>query len=324
MKIAIFGAGAVGGWIGARLAQYGIAVNVVARGATFEALSTDGLTLIANGERLRVTVNVERDAARLGVQDLVVVSVKAPGLREAAEQMKPLLGPDTTVITAMNGVPWWFFHQFGGHLADTQLECVDPGGAIARAIPSRQVVGCVVHAACILERPAVVHQFAGNKLIIGEPSGGETGRVQRLATLFNRAGIETRTSNQIQHDVWYKLWGNLCINPISAITGATIDKIIADPTLRELIARMMLEARAVGNKLGISIDESPADRLQLLGSLGPFKSSMLQDVDSGRKIELDAVVGAVSELGRLAGVPTPWIDVILGLTRVNAQMRGLY
>lgn len=324
MKVTVFGAGAIGGWIGARLANSGVSINVIARGDTFEALRSNGLTLISNGERLQASVNVECDAARLGIQDLVVLAVKAPALRGAAAQMKPLLGPDTVVVAAMNGVPWWFFHRFGDSLAGTQIESVDPGGAIARAIPPRQVVGCVVHAACILEAPAVINQFSGNKLILGEPSGGYTSRVRSLVDLFNSAGIETHASSQIQNDVWYKLWGNLCINPISSLTGATVDRIIADSDLRELLTKMMLEARTLGRRLGVSIDESPESRLQLLGSLGAFKSSMLQDADAGRKIELDALVGAVSELGRLVGVPTPTIDAILGLTRVNAQMRGLY
>lgn len=325
MKICIYGAGAIGGWIGAALAQAGERLNVVARGATLEALQRDGLSLMRGDIRTRVPVNVVADPAELGVQDLVVVAVKAPALAGVAERIGPLLGPDTMVLVAMNGVPWWFLQGgFGGELAGTRLAAVDPAGAIASAIPDRHVIGGVVHASCSLDGPGVVRHHFGNGLIIGEPSGEATPRVEQLLALLARAGIDAKLSPQIQKDVWFKLWGNMTVNPISALTGATTDLIMGDELLLGFISAVMLEAKEIGARIGIAITDSPADRHAVTRKLGGFKTSMLQDVEAGRAVELDALVSAVRELGQLTKVPTPFTDALLGMARVQARQLGLY
>jgi len=324
MRVTVYGVGAVGGWIAARLARSGMFVNVVARGKTLEVLKAKGLTLCSPQDEFTVSVNADSDPRKFGVQDCIVLAVKAPALRDVAQELAPLLGPDTTVVTAMNGVPWWFFHQLGGSLADRRLASVDPDGAIAQAIPSSHILGCVVHATCSAPAPATVRYFGGDGLIIGEPSGVLSDRVRCVAYLLNQAGIKTEVSEAIRSDAWYKLWGNLCINPISALTGATVDRIMADPALSDVVTRMMLEAQSIGICLGIPMHQSIEERQELLKTIGVFKSSMLQDMEAGRMIELDALVGAVSELGHLVGVPTPSIDTVLSLTRMAAQTRGLY
>ena len=323
MKVCIYGAGAIGGWIGARLARHGAQVSAVARGATLAALQDKGLRLDLQGERIAVPVQTSEHAADLGVQDLVVVAVKAPALSAVAAGIGPLLGPDTIVLTAMNGVPWWFFEGFGP-LAGTRLQAVDPDGAIARAIPARHVIGGVVHASCALDGPGHVRHHFGNGLIVGEPSGQATPRAQALVALLKDAGFDATLSEQIQKDVWYKLWGNMTVNPVSAITGATTDLIMDDPLVRGFISSVMLEAREIGARIGIPITQDPEDRHAVTRKLGAFKTSMLQDVEAGRAVELDALVTAVQEMGRLTGVATPCTDILLGLARLHARQRGLY
>ena len=324
MKICIYGAGAIGGWIGARLAALGEPVSVVARGATLAALHTHGLRLQQADGLLQVPVQAADNAAALGVQDLVVVAVKAPALAEVARGIAPLLGPHTLVLTAMNGVPWWFFQGFGGAYAGTALQAVDASGAIAAAIPARHVVGCVVHASCALQAPGVVQHHFGNKLILGEPSGQQTERAKTLSALLGRAGFEALLSEQIQRDTWYKLWGNMTVNPVSALTGATTDLILDDPLVRGFISHVMLEAKEIGARIGIPIDQQPEDRHAVTRKLGAFKTSMLQDVEAGKPVELDALVTVVQELGVLTAVPTPFTDALLGLSRLQARVRGLY
>ena len=324
MKICIYGAGAIGGWIGARLAALGEPVSVVARGATLAALHTHGLRLQQAEGLLQVPVQAADNAAALGVQDLVVVAVKAPALAEVARGIAPLLGPHTMVLTAMNGVPWWFFQGFGGAYAGTALKAVDASGAIAAAIPARHVVGCVVHASCALQAPGVVQHHFGNKLILGEPSGQQTERAKALAALLKRAGFEAPLSEQIQRDTWYKLWGNMTVNPVSALTGATTDLILDDPLVRDFISQVMREAKEIGARIGIPIDQQPEDRHAVTRKLGAFKTSMLQDVEAGKPVELDALVTVVQELGVLTAVPTPFTDALLGLARLQARVKGLY
>ena len=323
-SICIYGAGAIGGWIGARLAAQGAAVSLVARGATLTALQQQGLRLREGESERTYSVRAVAEPAELGVQDLVVLAVKAPALAEVARHIGPLLGPDTVVLTAMNGVPWWFFQGFGGALAGTRLMTVDPTGAIAAALPAAQVIGAVVHASCALDAPGVVRHHFGRGLILGEPSGAASPRLQALAALLSAAGFEASVSAQIQRDIWYKLWGNMTVNPISALTGATTDLILDDPLLRDFISGVMLEAREIGARLGIPISQQPEDRHAVTRKLGAFKTSMLQDVEAGKPGELDALVGVVRELGQLTGVATPLTDALLGLARVQARVRGLY
>jgi 2-dehydropantoate 2-reductase len=323
-NVCIYGAGAIGGWIGVKLAEAGAKVSVVARGATLDALRQNGLRLVDAQGSHAVPVRASADPAELGVQDLVVIAVKAPAMAQVASAIGPLLGPDTVVLTAMNGVPWWFLDGFGGALAGTRLKAVDPDGALAQAIPARQVVGCVVHASSSLDGPGVVRHHLGQRLIVGEPSGEKTPRVRALVALLEQAGFEATLSERIQHDTWFKLWGNLTMNPISAITGADSQRILADPLVRGFMSRVMLEARDIGARLGIVIAQEPEDRHQVTAKLGPIKTSMLQDVEAGKPLELDALVTAVCELGQLTGVPTPFTDALLGLARLQARVRGLY
>jgi 2-dehydropantoate 2-reductase len=324
MKVCIYGAGAIGGWIGVKLARAGSDVSVVARGATLEAVKQHGLRLKECEQMLGAPVNASASPSELGVQDLVVLAVKAQSMPDVAMCISPLLGPQTVVLTAMNGVPWWFFEGFGGQLEGTRLKAVDPEGTIARAIPARHIIGCVVHASCSVDAPGVVRHVFGNGLIIGEPSGGTSARVSELTALLTNAGFDTKVSPQIQKDAWYKLWGNMSTNPVSAITGATTDKIIADDLVREFTSRVMLEAREIGARIGVPIEQMPEDRHQITRKLGAFRTSMLQDVDAGKSVELDALVTVVTELGQLTGVPTPFTDALLGLARLHARVHGLY
>lgn len=323
-KVCIYGAGAIGGWIGVKLARVGCDVSVVARGATLDALRHHGLRLAEGAQLHAAPVRASHAPADLGVQDLVVVAVKAPAMADVASGIGPLLGPGTIVLTAMNGVPWWFFHGMGGEFAGTRLQSIDPGGRIAEAIPARHIIGCVVHASCALAGPGHVKHHFGNKLIIGEPSGERTARVQQLDSLLGEAGFEVDVSPQIQKDTWYKLWGNMTVNPVCAMTGATTDQVLDDDLARGFISAVMLEAREIGARIGIPIAQQPEDRHQVTRKLGAFKPSMLQDVEAGKPVELDALVTVVKELGERTGVPTPHTDALLGLARLHARVRGLY
>jgi 2-dehydropantoate 2-reductase len=270
---------------------------------------------------------VSAQPADLGPQDLVVVAVKAPAMADVATGIAPLLGSNTTVLTAMNGVPWWFFQGFGGKLQGTTLNTIDPEGRIAQAIPAQHVVGCVVHASCSLDAPGVVRHHFGQGLILGEPAeqnGKVSTRVQQLVADLQAAGFNASASAQIQKDVWYKLWGNMTVNPISAITSATTDLILKDDLVRDFVSKVMLEAKAIGEKIGIPIAQTPEDRHAVTLKLGAFKTSMLQDVEAGKTVELDALVSGVQELGQLTQISTPYTDALLGLSRLHARVRGLY
>lgn len=326
--ICVVGAGAIGGWLAATLARAGRRVSLLARGPTLAALQSGGLQLhsgTAEAPRTeRFDVSASADAASLGPQDLVIVAVKAPALQEVARQIGPLIGPDTAVLTAMNGVPWWFLHGFGGALQGKALASVDPGGAIAAAIGARHVIGGVVHASCSVAAPGVIRHGFGNRIIVGEPSGAPSARVQALAALLQAGGLEAPVSEQIQRDIWFKLWGNMTVNPVSAFTGATSTELMDDELVLAFCSRVMLEARAIGAGFGVAIDQEPADRHQITRKLGAFKTSMLQDVEAGKAVELDALVASVRELGQLTGVPTPEIDTLFGLARLHARVHGLY
>ena len=324
-QICIYGVGAIGGWIGARVAQQpGVQLNAVARGATLQALQTHGLRLHSGDQTLHARVRASDQPQDLGVQDLVVLAVKAPALPDVAARIAPLIGPDTVVLTAMNGVPWWFLQGFGGAHANTALSSVDPQGEIAQRIPGAHIVGGVVHASCSVQGPGEIAHHFGNGLIVGEPTGAPQARTRDLHALLTQAGFEATLSTQIQKDIWYKLWGNMTVNPVSAITGATTDRIMNDPLLLDFISRVMLEARAIGERIGIPIAQAPEDRHRVTRQLGAFKTSMLQDVQAGRAVELDALVSSVRELGQITGVDTPFTDALLGLARVHAQVHGLY
>jgi len=324
MKVCIIGAGAIGGFIGTKLAAAGQAqVSALARGATLQALRTQGWRLQQGGALVQAPVQASDSAAELGVQDLVVIAVKGPALAAVARSLAPLLGDNTLVMPAMNGVPWWFGHGVAA-LGDAPLRSVDPGGEIAAAIAAQRVVGCVVHASTFTAEPGLVVHRMGQGLIVGEALGGRSERVQRVADLLTQAGFETTHSPEVRRDIWYKLWGNMTMNPVSAITGASADKVLADPLVRNFSSAAMREAAAIGALLGCPIDQSPEDRHAITTKLGAFKTSMLQDVEAGRAIELDAIIGVVHELGQRLGVPTPSIDALFGLARLFGQVRGLY
>jgi 2-dehydropantoate 2-reductase len=245
-------------------------------------------------------------------------------MASVASRIAPLLNAGTIVLTAMNGVPWWFFHGFGGKFSGTRLTSIDPDGRIAAAIPDRHVIGCVVHLSCATPEPGVTRHVFGNQLIIGQPDGRKSPRVEALATRLSTAGFATIVSASIQSDVWYKLWGNMTMNPVSALTGATVDRILDDPLVHRFCLAAMAEAAKIGKVIGCPIAQSGEDRIAVARKLGAFKTSMLQDVEAGKPVELDALVTAVREIGELSGIPTPNIDVLLGLARLQAQTLELY
>jgi 2-dehydropantoate 2-reductase len=324
MKVCIVGAGAVGGIIGTRLAVAGQDVSALARGETLQALRRDGWRLKQDGTLLtRPAADVASDARDLGAQDLVVVAVKATAMTSVAPAIPPLLGPDTVVLPAMNGVPWWFTQGLAA-AGSAPLAAVDPGGAIADAIPLRHVIGCVVHLSAATETPGVVVHKNGMGLIVGEPDGSMSPRLARVHEALAGSGFDVTSTPRIRHELWYKLWGNLTMNPVSALTGATGDRMLDDPLVRDFCSAAMREASAIGERLGCAIDQTPEARHAVTRELGAFKTSMLIDAERGRPIELDAIVTAVHELGKRTGVASPNIDALLGLTRLYARSRGLY
>ncbi|MCX7056755.1 MAG: 2-dehydropantoate 2-reductase [Proteobacteria bacterium] len=324
MKICIVGAGAIGGFLGTRLAiTEGIRISALARGATLAALRTHGWRLHQDGMALQAPAIASDDPAALGIQDLVVIAVKGQSLPPLAASLAPLIGPDTIILPALNGVPWWFSESLPS-LRGRPLESVDPGGAIARVLPLAQIVGCVVHVSTSTPEPGLVEHKMGRGLIVGEPDGGESERVSRLAALFSRAGFELTCSSQIHYDVWYKLWGNMTANPVSALTGATMDRVLDDDLVREFCAQAMREAGMIGTRIGCPIDQTPADRMAITSKLGAFRTSMLQDAQAGRTLELDALIGSVREIGQRVGVKTPTIDALFGLARLFGRTHGLY
>jgi 2-dehydropantoate 2-reductase len=316
MKICVVGIGAIGGLIGTKLALAGQAeVSAWARTSTLQALRQHGWRLRSGGQLWSCPARASDDPADLGPQDAVIVAVKGPALPEVARRIAPLLGPQTVVVPAMNGVPWWFHPG---------LRSVDPEGVIAAAIAPERVIGCVVHASALTAEPGLVDHQRGLGLIVGEPSGAVTPRVERLGALLRDAGFDATVSPRIRDDIWYKLWGNLTTNPVSAITGATADRIVDDPLVSSFCLAAMTEAAAIGERIGCKLAETPAERHNVTRKLGAFKTSMLQDAEAGRPLELDAIVGAVRELGQLVAVPTPNIDALFGLARLFARVRGLY
>jgi 2-dehydropantoate 2-reductase len=331
-RVCIVGAGAIGGLIGARLALAGACdVSALARGETLAALRRHGWRIgttaeVGTAQTAAVAAAAEQ-ASQLGPQDLVVIALKGQAVADMAPRLAPLLHESTVVLPALNGVPWWF-GQGLAELGAEPLQSVDPGGAVSRALPAARVLGCVVHASASRAEPGFVVNAQPGKLIVGEADRGlaaaPSARLEQTAALLRGAGFEIVPSTDIRRDLWYKLWGNLTMNPVSAITGATADRVLADPLVRAFCTAAMAEAAQIGARIGCAIDQTPTDRHSITAKLGAFKTSMLQDVEAGRPIELDAIVGAVSEIGQRLGVATPNIDALLGLTRLFARSRGLY
>jgi 2-dehydropantoate 2-reductase len=323
LKIAIVGLGAIGGWVAGRFAAAGHHVSAFARGATLSTLRERGLTLEEAGDKSTFTIAASDDAEALGTHDLVLVAVKAQSLPHAATAVARLMRPETLVVPLMNGVPWWFFADVAADTRFRHLDAVDPNGRIARAIPTENVIGAVVHASCETRAPAHIAHRNGNGIILGEIRGGQSERVAQLASLFRSARFEVTVSERIQTNVWYKLWGNMTMNPISAVTGVTCDRILDDPLLLEFVLRVMAEAAEIGARIGCPIAESGRDRVAVTRKLGVFKTSMLQDVEAGRSLEIDALLAAPREIAAKLGITTPNMDALLGLVRVFARRHGL-
>ncbi len=323
-RVCIVGAGAIGGLIGARLAAAGqVRVSALARGDTLAALRQHGWRLKSGEKLVASPAYASQSAEELGPQDVVVIAVKAPAPGDLAPALAPLMTPETIVVPAMNGIPWWFC-QNQPDLADKPLESIDPGGRISTAFTVDPVLGCVVHASAKRIEPGFVQEVMWHQMLIGEPFGGESNRAAELAELFSGAGCMTHVSTDIRTEIWYKLWGNLTMNPVSALTGATIEQILGDPLVRTLCSAAMMEAQQIGTRLGCPIGQSAEERHEVTAKLGAFKTSMLQDAEAGRDLELDAIVTAVHEIGRRLGIGTPHIDGILGLTRLFGRVRGIY
>ncbi len=315
MNICVVGAGAIGGWIAARLALAGNEVSLVARGETQAALDSEGLCITDGGDTRCVAVATSADPASLGVQDLLVLALKAPILPHVAPQLNALIGPGTQIVPMLNGVPWWFI--------DDPLWSVDPEVTIADAFPSEQVAGCVVHASCYRSAPNHVVVKHADKLILGEPGGGPSERIEGLCAFFENCGIRCDASENVRRAIWYKLWGNATINPLSALTRSTADRLLDDPVIRALMAEAMDELAAVGAEIGCLISETAEDRMAVTARLGAFKSSMLQDVEAGRPIELEALLGAPLEIAAQVGVATPRLERIYAMTRLMGENLGL-
>jgi len=324
MKICIYGAGAIGGFVGAKLAEAGAEVSLIARGAHLAAMREKGLTLRMNGESRTVRVEATDDPRALGPQDYVIIGLKAHSLPAAVESMQPLLGNDTAIITAVNGIPYWYFYRHGGALEGRKLESIDPGGKQWDRLRPERAIGCIVYPATELVEPGVIQHVYGDKFPLGEPSGESTGRAQRLADVFAAAGLKAPVINNIRDEIWLKLWGNLCFNPISALTHATLDVIAFDPATRAVARNMMSEAKAIGDRLGVRFRVDVERRIDGAGKVGAHKTSMLQDLERGRPMEIDALVKVVQELGRMVDVPTPTLDTVLALVQQRARVLGLY
>lgn len=324
MRICIFGAGAIGGYMGAKLAQAGAEVSLVARGPHLAAMRERGLTLIEEGQSVTVPVRASDDPAELGVQDYVVVTLKAHSVPPVVGRMQPLIGEGTTIVSGVNGVPWWYFHGIDGPLAGTRLESVDPGGVQWEGFGPERVLGCVVYPAAEVSEPGVVRHIEGTRFSLGEPTGEKSARAVRLSEALQAAGLKAPVRPRIRDEIWVKLWGNLSFNPISALTHATLDVLCTDPGTRGVARAMMLEAQAIAEALGVKFPIDVDRRIDGGAAVGAHRTSMLQDLDAGRPMEIDALVSAVQELGRLTGLPTPTIDAVLALVRLRARVAGLY
>jgi 2-dehydropantoate 2-reductase len=325
MRVAVFGAGAIGGFLAAKLAAAGrVDLSVVARGEHLEAMRAKGLRLIEDGRESAHPVRASSQPKELGVQDYVVLALKAHSVGPALQQFAPLVGQGTAVVTMQNGVPWWYFYKLGGPLEGTHIEAADPGGRIWDGVGPGRVIGSVVYPAAEVDAPGLIRHIDGRRFSLGEPSGLKSERVTKLAEEFIAAGLQAPVREDIRSEIWLKLWGNLSFNPISALTGSTLAAIVTDEGTRTLARTMMLEAQAIAEALGVKFPVGVDRRIKGAGDVGQHKTSMLQDLERGRPMEIDALVAAVQEMGRLTGTPTPAIDAVLALVRRLAIERGCY
>jgi 2-dehydropantoate 2-reductase len=316
-SVAIVGAGAIGAWLADAFDRAGWKVSVLARGATLEALRTSGLR-VARGAENRTSRPRAGSAAELGAHPYVILTVKAQLLPELAPELRPLIGDSTVVISGTNGIPWWFFHDFGGALANCRLQAVDPRGAQDSAFPRDRTLGSVVHASVRVESPACVRVVAADRFILGEPGGAISPRVESLVGALRTGGINAEGSDRIRREVWTKLWGNMTMNPLSALTRCGTMKMLANADVRELCVRMMEEMQLCARQLDLAVAMTPAERIAVTQRLGDFKTSMLADMEAGRALELDPQLGAVVEIAGLLGIPTPFLRAVLGLTALAA------
>ena len=325
MKVCIFGAGAIGGYLAAKLVQAGGAeVSIVARGPHLAAVQADGLTLEEEGTSITVPVRAVQDAGELGPQDYVIVTLKAHSVPAVVGAMQPLIGAGTTIVSGVNGVPWWYFHRLGGPYDGTRLESVDPGGVQWDGFGPDRVLGCVVYPAAEVIRPGVVRHVEGNRFSLGEPDGSKSERAVALSEVMGKAGLKAPVRPKLRDEIWVKLWGNLSFNPISALTHATLDVLCTDPGTRDVARRMMLEAQAIAEHLGVTFPIDEERRIDGGAAVGAHRTSMLQDLTAGRPMEIDALVRSVQELGRITGLPTPTIDTVLALVTLRGRVAGLY
>jgi 2-dehydropantoate 2-reductase len=320
LKVCVFGAGAIGGFLGVQLATSGADVSLVARGAHLEAMRANGVRLLVDGEERVARLRCTDEPAALGPQDFVIITLKAQQISSAADSMAPLVGRDTCVVTAYNGLPYWYFARASGNLASVRPAAIDPDGMQARVLGYERAVGCVVLPAAEVIAPGVIRHDHGRRFPIGEPDGTHTTRIQQLHDLLVAGGLEAPIRDDIRDEIWLKLWGNLCLNPVSALTHATLDVIASDPATRALCRAMMLEASAIGERLGLRLRVDIERRLDAAGAVGPHRMSMLQDLERGREMEVEPLVGVVQELGHLTGVPTPTLDAVLALIRQRAAV----
>lgn len=320
MKICIFGAGAIGGLLGVKLARSGHDISFVARGAHLDALRRNGATLLTDGHTLTVQAACSDKPAELGAQELVILATKATAASDAARAIAPLLGPNTAIVTAMNGVPFWYFHKLPGKWAELRVASVDPDGAQWDGIGPDRAIGCVVYAAGEIAAPGVIRHTSGKRFILGEIDGSTTPRIGRIAEALAAAGFDAPVSANIRAEIWGKLWGNLSFNPVSILTHATLDVLATDANSRPALRTMMEEAAEVARRLGVNLPMSVDARIEMAARVGPHKTSMLQDLERGRPMEIDALLGAVVEMARLVGAATPMCDTILGLVRQRARV----
>ena len=326
MKICIYGAGAVGGLMAAWLARSGNEVSAVARGAQLEALRKEGLRVRdrASGKMATFSIVASDDPAVLGPQDYVIVAVKAQNLTQIAAGIKPLLGADTSIVTAMNGVPWWFFDclKYGG--GSQRLESLDPDGGLSRAMPTQRIVGCVVHLAASTPEPGLISHNMGRKLILGQPGGAVTTRVKRIANALTNADFEIAVTGSIEKEFWVKLLGNVSFNPVSALTQSTANVLIESPEVKTYMVEIMREVLAIGRAVGVDADIDPEARIDMARVLGPFKTSMLQDLEAGKRLEVDGLLAGTLEIARKAGVKAPYTESLFGLIRARADATKQY
>jgi 2-dehydropantoate 2-reductase len=324
-RILIFGAGAIGGYMGVKLAGAGADVTFFARGPHLAAMKANGIKLISEGTETVVTkARFTDDPAEAGPQDYVIVALKATGLAPAAGQIAKLMGPETALVTAMNGVPYWYFYGHGGPHDGKRLVSVDPDGKLWDTLPPSRAIGCVVYPAANILAPGVIEHTYSNRFTLGEPDGAKSARIQRLSELMIAAGLKAPVRPRIRDDMWVKLWGNLTFNPVSALTGATLDVVTSDPGTRAVARAMMLEAQAVGETLGIKFGIDVEKRIDGAAEVGAHKTSMLQDLEAKKPMEIDALLGAVVEMGDLVGHPMPACRMVLALVRQRARVAGVY